>query len=50
MEAVRPLNRLPREIVDAPSPEVPKVRLDEALSNQVKDVPAHGRGVETRCS
>jgi len=31
----RPWNRLPREAVDAPSWEVFKVRLDEALSNLV---------------
>ncbi|KFV93710.1 hypothetical protein N326_03542, partial [Eurypyga helias] len=32
---VRHWNRLPREAVDAPSLEVVKARLDEALSNLV---------------
>ncbi|KFO84501.1 hypothetical protein N320_00493, partial [Buceros rhinoceros silvestris] len=32
---VRHWNRLPREVVDAPSLEVFKARLDEALSNLV---------------
>ncbi|KFV00384.1 hypothetical protein N340_07733, partial [Tauraco erythrolophus] len=32
---VRYWNRLPREVVDAPSLEVFKARLDEALSNLV---------------
>ncbi|KFV04225.1 hypothetical protein N340_11447, partial [Tauraco erythrolophus] len=32
---VRQWNRLPREVVDAPSLEVFKVRLDEALGNLV---------------
>ncbi|KFM04915.1 hypothetical protein AS27_09908, partial [Aptenodytes forsteri] len=32
---VRPWNRLPREVVDAPSLEVFKVGLDRALSNLV---------------
>ncbi|KFW11404.1 hypothetical protein N326_01133, partial [Eurypyga helias] len=32
---VKPWNRLPREAVDAPSLEVFKARLDEALSNLV---------------
>ena len=43
------LNRLPREAMDAPSLEVFKTRLDEALSNLVVGgIPAHGRGVGTR--
>ncbi|KFM07625.1 hypothetical protein AS27_06350, partial [Aptenodytes forsteri] len=33
--AVRHCNRLPREVVDAPSLEVFKARLDGALSNLV---------------
>jgi len=33
MRVVRYLNRLPRDVVDAPSLEVSKVRLDGALSN-----------------
>ncbi|KFM11680.1 hypothetical protein AS27_15300, partial [Aptenodytes forsteri] len=32
---VRHWNRLPREVVDAPSLEVFKARLDEALSNLI---------------
>ena len=32
---VRPWNRLPREVVDAPSLEVFKTRLDGALGNMV---------------
>ncbi|KFM08474.1 hypothetical protein AS27_08254, partial [Aptenodytes forsteri] len=35
MRVVRHQNRLPREVVDAPSLEVFKVRLDGALSNLV---------------
>ncbi|KFW01831.1 hypothetical protein N326_11629, partial [Eurypyga helias] len=35
MRVVRHWNRLPREAVDAPSLEVFKARLDEALSNLV---------------
>ena len=35
MRGVRHWNRLPREVVDTPSLEVFKVRLDGALSNLV---------------
>ncbi|KFU97920.1 hypothetical protein N339_06630, partial [Pterocles gutturalis] len=35
LRVVRQQNRLPREAVDAPSLEVFKARLDEALSNLV---------------
>ncbi|KFV07803.1 hypothetical protein N340_13315, partial [Tauraco erythrolophus] len=35
LRVVRQWNRLPREVVDAPSLEVFKARLDEALSNLV---------------
>ncbi|KFV94113.1 hypothetical protein N327_08820, partial [Fulmarus glacialis] len=35
MRVVRHWNRLPREVVDAPSLEMFKARLDEALSNLV---------------
>ena len=35
MRVVRHWNRVPREVVDAPSLEVLKVRLDGALSNLV---------------
>ncbi|KFW61285.1 hypothetical protein AS28_07960, partial [Pygoscelis adeliae] len=35
MRVVRHRNRLPREVVDAPSLEVFKARLDGALSNLV---------------
>ncbi|KFZ56200.1 hypothetical protein N321_02008, partial [Antrostomus carolinensis] len=35
VRVVRHWNRLPKEVVDAPSLEVLKARLDEALSNLV---------------
>ena len=35
VRVVRHWNRLPREVVDVPSPEVFKARLDRALSNLV---------------
>ncbi|KFV12402.1 hypothetical protein N340_00486, partial [Tauraco erythrolophus] len=35
LRVARHWNRLPREVVDAPSLEVFKARLDEALSNLV---------------
>lgn len=35
VRVVRPWHRLPREVVDAPSLEVFKVRLDSALSSLV---------------
>jgi len=35
VRVVRPWDRLPREAVDAPSPEMFKARLDGALSNVV---------------
>ena len=35
MRVVKPWNRLPREVVDAPSLETFRVRLDRALSNLV---------------
>ena len=40
-------NRLSREVVDAPSLEAFKARLDVALGSLVGN-PARGRGVETR--
>jgi len=36
MRVVRPWPRLPREVVDAPSLETFKARLDEALSNLIQ--------------
>ena len=36
MKVVRHWNRLPREVVDDPSLETFKVRLDEALSNLIQ--------------
>ncbi|KFW65286.1 hypothetical protein AS28_02206, partial [Pygoscelis adeliae] len=35
VKVVRHWNRLPREVVDAPSLEAFKARLDEALSNLI---------------
>ena len=35
VRVVRHWHRLPREVVDAPSLETPKVRLDGALSNLI---------------
>ena len=35
MRVMKPWNRLPREVVDAPSLETCKVRLDGALSNLI---------------
>ena len=47
MRVARHWNTLLRGVVDASSLEVYKVKWDRALSNlKVKDVPAHGRGVE----
>ena len=49
MRVVRDWKRLPRQVVDAPSLEGFKESLDGALSkcDLVKDVPAHGRGVDS---
>ena len=42
-------NRLPKEVVDTPSLEVFKARLDGAVSNLVRgDVSAYSMGVGTR--
>jgi len=47
MGVVRHWNGLKREVVDVPSLETFRARLDGALSfNGVKDVPAHCREVE----
>ena len=40
-------NRLPKEVVDAPSLETFKTRRDVTLGSLVGD-PAHNRGFETR--
>lgn len=45
MSVVRPWNRLPRAVVDAPSLDVSKVRSLEQ-PELVKDVPPHGRGLD----
>ena len=47
MWVVKHWHRLPREVVDAPSLETFKVRLDRALSNLdlVEDIPTHCRGI-----
>ena len=47
MRVVKHWHRLPREVVDAPSLETFKVRLDGSLSNLIlfEDVPGHCRGV-----
>jgi len=49
MRVMRHWHRLPREVVDAPSLEVFKVRLDRALSNLVYSVmscPWRGVGLD----
>lgn len=43
---MRHWNRLSRGSVDVPALEVFKARLDGALSNLVKGIPAHSRGLE----
>lgn len=45
LRLVKHWNRLSREIVDASSLEAIKASLDTALSNSVKDTPAHSRGL-----
>jgi len=46
VRVVKHWHRLPREVVEAPSLETFKVRLDRSLSNLVclKNVPAHCEG------
>ena len=51
VKVVRHWNMLPSEVVDAPSLEAFKARLDGALSNLsnlVRGVPAYSMGVGTR--
>ena len=43
---VKHWNRLPKEVVDAPSLETFKARLDVALPGLVVGDPAHSRGLE----
>jgi len=45
MRVVTHWNRLPKEVVDAPSLEMLKVRLDGEQPGLVEDVPAHCRGI-----
>jgi len=40
---VKHWNRLPREVVEAPSLEILKARLDSTSSNLVANIPAHCR-------
>jgi len=47
VEHILPWNRLPKEVVDAPSLEAFKARLDVALGSLVGGNPACDRGVET---
>lgn len=39
------LEQVAQEVVDAPFLEVLKVRLDGTVTNLMKAIPAHGRGI-----
>lgn len=44
---VKHWNKLPKEVLDAPSLEAFKVRLEGALVNMLGGNPVHSRGIES---